>query len=323
MTAIWSRLRLPGRRAQRRKDASKVLLEDALKRLHAAERSGRSGTVASLAAGLGIAEQDVAGLVADLKALELVRVTAGKIGLTGRGRRSATRVLRSHRLWEQYLAQRTGAEPASWHAAAERMEHRLSEEETETLDLRLGRPLFDPHGDPIPSRAGELPAPLGVSLSRLGAGESADVIHIEDEPPEVFERLVRQGFAPGRDVQVLEAEAGWMRVRVAGQVRRLDEVTASNVTVEPLPAGSEAGGPCRTLADAALGEAVIVRRLSPECRGPSRRRLLDLGFVPGTRIVPELESSAGDPVAYRLRGALIGLRREQAASVEIEAGDPR
>jgi Fe2+ transport system protein FeoA len=42
--------------------------------------------------------------------------------------------------------------------------------------------------------------------------------------------------------------------------------------------------------------------------------------VPGTTITPELSSAGGDPVAYRIRGALIAFRRDQAASIEIEPG---
>jgi Fe2+ transport system protein FeoA len=40
--------------------------------------------------------------------------------------------------------------------------------------------------------------------------------------------------------------------------------------------------------------------------------------VPGTTITAELSSPGGDPVAYRIRGALIALRRQQAAWIEID-----
>jgi DtxR family Mn-dependent transcriptional regulator len=60
-----------------------------------------------------------------------------------------------------------------------------------------------------------------------------------------------------------------------------------------------------------------VVRLSSNCRGAQRRRLLDLGVVPGTEIEAELPSASGDPVAYRIRGALIALRRQQAEWIEV------
>ena len=47
-----------------------------------------------------------------------------------------------------------------------------------------------------------------------------------------------------------------------------------------------------------------------------RRRLLDLGLVPGTAVSP-----AGDPAAYLIRGAVIALRRRDARGVRL-AGAP-
>ena len=58
--------------------------------------------------------------------------------------------------------------------------------------------------------------------------------------------------------------------------------------------------------------------LSPQCRGPERRRLMDLGILPGTVIQAELVSPSGDPTAYRIRDALIALRKEQADWVRVE-----
>ncbi len=51
--------------------------------------------------------------------------------------------------------------------------------------------------------------------------------------------------------------------------------------------------------------------------GPSRRRLMDLGILPGTRIHIEFRSPLGDPTAYRVRGSVLALRREQAAQIQI------
>lgn len=49
-----------------------------------------------------------------------------------------------------------------------------------------------------------------------------------------------------------------------------------------------------------------------------RRRLLDLGILPGTRVENVMASPLGDPVAYRVRSAVVALRREQARLIEIE-----
>lgn len=70
-----------------------------------------------------------------------------------------------------------------------------------------------------------------------------------------------------------------------------------------------------TLADLQPGETAEV--VAVRSQGLERRRLLDLGIVPGTRITAELRSPLSDPVAYRVRGALIALRRSQAMQIEV------
>jgi Fe2+ transport system protein FeoA len=73
--------------------------------------------------------------------------------------------------------------------------------------------------------------------------------------------------------------------------------------------------PQHTLADLQPGESGIVVALHSQ--GPERRRMMDLGMVPGTHITAEMNSPLGDPVAYRVRGALVALRQEQARLVWI------
>ena len=77
----------------------------------------------------------------------------------------------------------------------------------------------------------------------------------------------------------------------------------------------------RTLADIGPGDSATVAGISPRCRGPARRRLLDLGVVPGTIIHARIRSAAGDPVAYDIRGALVALRREQAVHIQVDGAE--
>lgn len=57
--------------------------------------------------------------------------------------------------------------------------------------------------------------------------------------------------------------------------------------------------------------------VSLETTGAERRRLMDLGMLPGTRITAHMTSPLGDPTAYLVRGSLIALRRSQARGIEI------
>ena len=53
------------------------------------------------------------------------------------------------------------------------------------------------------------------------------------------------------------------------------------------------------------------------CSGSIRRRLLDLGMIPGTRVVCIGSSPLGDPSAYLVRGAVIALRRKDCRQILI------
>jgi manganese/zinc/iron transport system permease protein len=89
----------------------------------------------------------------------------GALDLTAAGRVEAERVVRKHRLWETYLAERLRLPADHLHRDAETMEHALSDETLEELDEKLGYPERDPHGRPIPrsgaaARRPTLPPPL-------------------------------------------------------------------------------------------------------------------------------------------------------------------
>ncbi|NNL30398.1 MAG: ferrous iron transport protein A, partial [Gemmatimonadetes bacterium] len=85
--------------------------------------------------------------------------------------------------------------------------------------------------------------------------------------------------------------------------------------------GESADAPVSTLVDLEPGESARVVGISPRCKGAQRRRLLDLGVVRGTVIEAAFRSAGGDPIAYRIRGALIALRHEQADWVRVELPD--
>jgi DtxR family Mn-dependent transcriptional regulator len=320
---FWPRRGLVARVREALRLSERVRLEDALKHIYMCDRRDVDCTLESLAGQLGIPTGKAARLLSRLGQMDLVRSGERGPHLTEEGRESAVRLVRSHRLWERYLADRTGVPAADWHAQAERMEHDLSHEEAEALSARLGHPRWDPHGDPIPTATGDIPPTRGMKLTAAEAGRSVEVIHLEDEPREIFERLLDEGLAPHERLDVLEKSEAGVTVRAHGRSWTLDPVEAANVTVQHLPLGESASGPRRTLADATAGEAVTVVGLTSACQGAQRRRLLDLGVVPGTTIVPELVSTSGDPVAYRIRGALIALRRGQASWIVVEpaAGD--
>ena len=71
------------------------------------------------------------------------------------------------------------------------------------------------------------------------------------------------------------------------------------------------------------GETATVVSIAPAIHGVERRRLLDLGLVPGTRVGMVRRGPGGDLAAYRIRGAVMALRDEQATHVRIERAEPK
>ncbi len=54
------------------------------------------------------------------------------------------------------------------------------------------------------------------------------------------------------------------------------------------------------------------------CSGNTRRRMLDLGLIKGTKIIPVFRSPSGDPVAYEIRRTLLALRKEDSKLISLK-----
>jgi len=319
---FWPRFGLFWRLHEMRRFRERVLVEDALKHLYEAEYQALNASVQSLAGDLGITENRAAGLLARIEVRSLLKREGVEIRLTPDGRQYALRLIRVHRLWEHYLAEETGVDPDEWHARAEEREHRLSPAEAEALAARLGHPRYDPHGAPIPTTEGELPpARRDQPLNGLSPGQPGVIVHVEDEPQAVYAQLAAQGLQPGIRIQMIGATPERIRFWAAGEEHLLAPVVAANVSVRLLPRTRVEEESYATLAHLSPGEKGQVTRLAPSCRGMERQRLMDLGIVPGTSITAEMSSPAGDPVAYRVRGSLVALRREQAVQIQITPGE--
>ena len=301
-----------------RRMSGRVQREDALKHIHKSERHDQSPTLDSLAGALQISASQAAHLVADMQAQELVLLDGENLQLTPAGRSYALQVIRAHRLWERYLAHETGYAEQEWHDRADQFEHRLPPDATDALQARLGNPSYDPHGDPIPTADGKLVLHGGQPLSDMPLDQPLRIVHIEDEPEVVYAQLIAEGLYPGMQVRLVERTPQRMRFWADGDEHLLAPIVAANISVVPIHQ--------RVLDDVREGlslsmlqpgESAEVIELSPRIRSPERRRLMDLGILPGTMIDAEMSAPGGQPVAYRVRGALIALRREQADLIQI------
>lgn len=303
--------------ASRRAGLNRQRLEDGLKHLFDLEYRGRHGSLASLSGALRVADHTALDLVKRMQAQRLLVTRGAEFDLTPEGERLALQVIRAHRLLERYFADEARLPLPQVHAAAERGEHHLSPEAADRLSASLGHPAVDPHGDPIPTRDGFIPAAAGMSATAWPMNQLARVVHLEDEPPISYAQLVAAGIFVGQTLRVIDATPDRMVLTDGENEFCLAPAVAANIFLEAAPPAAEFGSAVR-LADLSTGQAASVLGLDDACQGYSRRRLMDLGFTSGATIRAALSTFAGDPRAYEIRGTLVALRREQASQVLVQ-----
>src|SRR3989475_5255723 len=160
-------------------------VEDYLKAIYHLSSQGGFASTSDIAAMLEVAPPSVSGMVKRLSETGLIEhVPYRGVQLSPQGRRAALRMIRRHRILELYLTQQLDYDWDGVHAEAERLEHAVSDELIERMAGSLAQPRYDPHGDPIPTAAGEIPearlatiadAPVGpkLELPQGGAPGSA------------------------------------------------------------------------------------------------------------------------------------------------------
>ena len=192
-----------------------------------------------LATRLGLAPSSVTEMVKKLYAAGLVdHRPYGPIALTPAGEQRALAMLRRHRLIETWLVEVHGYGWDEVHDEAEVLEHALSDRLLDAIDVQLGRPNRDPHGDLIPAADGTLQRPDTVRLDRAPVGFAGRVVRISDRDPDVLRELDQVGIELDEPVWVgesSEGSAGVAIVRRAGTEIVLSLAVAGSVWLEPGP----------------------------------------------------------------------------------------
>lgn len=207
-------------------------MEDYLRAIYIlAEREGVV-TTTRLAEYLHVAPPSVTGMLKKLARLRLVHYTPYRgVALTRAGRRVALEVIRHHRLLELFLMEALGYDWDEVHAEADRLEHAISEALEERIAAALGHPTHDPHGDPIPTRAGEVPPSAARRLSEAPSGVICEVLRVTDEAS-ILRQAARIGLRPGAQVVVGEWIPGsGLQIRVGDREYRIRRRLADQVFV--------------------------------------------------------------------------------------------
>src|SRR5512132_2654143 len=153
--------------------------------------------------------------------------------LTPEGERIALEVIRHHRLLELFLAEVLDMPWDRVHTEAEVLEHHISEELEELIAAKLGQPMLDPHGDPIPDRDLAVGADDSAPLTELEPGDTGIFARVSDRDASMLRFLAEREIQPGDRLLVRSREpfGGPLMVEVAGCTHPLGSQLAGSIRV--------------------------------------------------------------------------------------------
>lgn len=215
--------------------APSYAIEDYVKAIYTlADVTGAPVTTSALAARLAVTPSSVSAMVKKLAAAGLVEHDPYReVRLTGPGSRLALRMVRRHRLLELFLVRHLGLSWDEVHDEAEVLEHALSPRLEAAIAASLGDPETDPHGDPIPTADGVLPAQPAVALVSLAPPARGTLVRVFDTDPAKLRHLTSVGVALGDRVEVLGQQpfGGGLSVRIGAAVHAIGPELAAAMQV--------------------------------------------------------------------------------------------
>lgn len=201
---------------------------------------GPAGAVVAtgeIAQALGVSPGTVTGMLKTLSEASLATYTPYEgARLTAAGQRLALKVIRRHRLLELFLSRTLQMSWDEVHEEAEHMEHAASERLIDRIEIFLGYPAVDPHGDPIPRADLSLTETEGTPLAECPGGKKFRVVRVMDQDPAFLRYLSESGLELNAAGQVIEnrPEAGAVVCALDGRNVALGISAAAKVLVQLL-----------------------------------------------------------------------------------------
>src|SRR5215211_2236995 len=197
-------------------------------------RGERAVGTSAVAERLGVTRASASGMLRRLADEGLVEYAPYHgARLTPEGERIALEMIRHHRLIELFLAEELGMPWDRVHSEAEVLEHHISEELEELIATKLGEPVIDPHGDPIPNRDLAISNDESVPLTELDADERGIFTRVSDSDASMLRYLAAREIQPGAIVLVKGREpfGGPVMVEIDGRDHPLGPELARSMRV--------------------------------------------------------------------------------------------
>ncbi|MBX7245000.1 MAG: metal-dependent transcriptional regulator [Candidatus Sumerlaeaceae bacterium] len=176
---------------------------DAIYRL--TEGRDEAATTNALAEELGITSAGVSIMIKRLAAQGLVDLTPYEgVKLTAEGLRRALRIIRRHRILEIFLVNILGFGWHETHPRARALERVIDDAFEDRMDEILGHPTRCPHGNPIPTRDGQLLPLTDVALTSVEPGTSGTISRVTTDDADELKYLSSLGLALDLPVRLVE-----------------------------------------------------------------------------------------------------------------------
>ncbi|MCA9939398.1 MAG: metal-dependent transcriptional regulator [Anaerolineales bacterium] len=222
--------------SEQRNSLNHQAIEDYLKTIYMLAEEESPVTTSRIAEARDVKPGSVTSMIQRLARLHLVNYEKHYgVTLTETGTRIALEVIRHHRLIELFLMEALGFGWDEVHEQADILEHVISEKLEERIAAALNYPLFDPHGNPIPSKDGVMAVVEAESLAGLNAGTYARVAYVlNDENSEMLRYLAELGLTPGTMLKVKHVApfTGPITVVIDNEDRIVGQAIAQAVMVE-------------------------------------------------------------------------------------------
>ena len=214
-------------------------IEDYLKSIYKLQQSGnleQRVTTSVIAERLKVSAASATNMIKKLAEMHLlVHAPYQGVELTHAGEKIALETIRHHRLIELYLAEALGYSWDQIDAEADRLEHAISEEFEDRIDKALGYPTVGAHGEPIPTKQGQIEDLEYSRLSDLAIGQPAVIRRVSDHNPEMLRYMEHLGLQLGTRVEVREKApfGGPLQLQIdAGKEKSLGLEVAHNIFVD-------------------------------------------------------------------------------------------
>lgn len=155
----------------------------------------------------------------------------GPILLTPAGERLAVMMVRRHRLIETFLVKHLGYSWDEVHDEAETLEHASSDLLIDRIDDLLDNPRIDPHGDPIPTRTGEVFYPAGATRVSAAKPGNYVVTRISDDSAALLGWFDSSGISTGSTLSVAGTDESGTHVTVDGKELLLSKAAGAAIVV--------------------------------------------------------------------------------------------